>query len=56
MIRLHIFVGAFIILYSDQEGTCSVHLVLSWPRYINLWERDNVMDTRSLCRGLASLS
>ncbi len=25
--------------YGDWEGTSSVHLVLAWPRHINLWER-----------------
>ncbi len=58
------------IIYGDREGTSSAHLVLSWPRDINLWERHinswerDIMSwprdhfvkvTTSLCRGLEML-
>ncbi len=28
--------------YGAREGPSSVHLVLSWPRHIKSWERDNM--------------
>ncbi len=34
--------------YGAREGPSSVHLVLSWPRDINSWERDNMLWPRDI--------